>query len=77
VIQLTSRRGCLFDDQSFDVVLSARHLQHLRQNTEKMLLRDRARRRIGPSLSQIRRLAEPADVASGRIPVTKWLPYQW
>ena len=78
VIQLNLEEGlALFDDRSFDVVLQLQTLQHLR-NTEKML---RETARVGRqgivSFPNFAHWPNRLAVLSGRMPVTKTLPYQW
>ena len=78
VIQLNLEEGlALFEDQSFDVVLQLDTLQHLR-NTEKMLRETARVGRIGivafPNFAHWR---NRLHVLSGRMPVTRALPYQW
>ena len=78
VIQLNLEEGlALFEDQSFDVVLQLDTLQNLR-NTETMLLETARVGRIGivtfPNFAHWRNRLR---VASGRMPVTKVLPYEW
>jgi methionine biosynthesis protein MetW len=78
VIQLNLEEGlALFDDASFDVVLQLDTLQHLR-NTET-LLRETARvGRIGVlSFPNFAHWPNRLRVATGRMPVTKALPYEW
>ncbi|MBP6765865.1 MAG: methionine biosynthesis protein MetW [Rubrivivax sp.] len=78
VIQLNLEEGlALFDDRSFDVVLQIDTLQHLR-NTERMLRETARVGRIGivgfPNFAHwVNRLF----VMTGRMPVTRALPYQW
>ena len=78
VLQLNLDDGlALFDDQSFDVVLQLDTLQHLR-NTEKML---RETARVGRSgivsFPNFAHWPNRLQVAAGRMPVTRVLPYQW
>ncbi len=78
VIQFNLEDGlALFEDRSFDVVLQLDTLQHLR-NTEKML---RETARVGHigivSFPNFAHWPNRLRVASGRMPVTKTLPYQW
>ncbi len=78
VIQLNLEEGlAIFDDQSFDVVLQLDTMQHLR-NTESML---RETARVGRagivSFPNFAHWPNRLRVASGRMPVTKALPYQW
>ena len=78
VVQMDLEQGlALFDDHSFDVVLQLETLQHLR-NTERML-REMARvGRIGiVSFPNFAHWPNRLRVASGRMPVTKALPYEW
>jgi methionine biosynthesis protein MetW len=78
VIQLNLEEGlALFDDQSFDVVLQLDTLQHLR-NTERMLRETARVGRIGiVSFPNFAHWPNRLRVATGRMPVTKALPYQW
>jgi methionine biosynthesis protein MetW len=78
VIQLNLEEGlALFDDSSFDTVLQIDTLQHLR-NTEAML---RETARVGRtgivSFPNFAHWPNRLRVATGRMPVTKALPYQW
>ncbi|CAN5863231.1 methionine biosynthesis protein MetW [soil metagenome] len=78
VIQLNLEEGlALFEDQSFDVVLQLDTLQHLR-NTEKMLRETARVGRIGVvSFPNFAHWPNRVQVAAGRMPVTRVLPYQW
>ena len=78
VVQLNLEEGlALFDDASFDVVLQLQTLQHLR-NTEHMLRETARVGRIGiVSFPNFAHWPNRLRVASGRMPVTKALPYQW
>ncbi len=78
VIQLNLEEGlALFEDRSFDVVLQLDTLQHLR-NTEKMLRETARVGRIGiVSFPNFAHWPNRLRVASGRMPVTKALPYEW
>ncbi len=78
VIQLNLEEGlALFDDQSFDVVLQLDTLQHLR-NTEKMLQETARVGRIGVvAFPNFAHWPNRLQVAAGRMPVTRVLPYQW
>ena len=78
VVQLNLEEGlALFDDASFDVVLQLQTLQHLR-NTEYMLRETARVGRIGiVSFPNFAHWPNRLRVASGRMPVTKALPYQW
>jgi methionine biosynthesis protein MetW len=78
VVQLNLEEGlALFEDQSFDVVLQIETLQHLR-NTERML---RETARVGRagivSFPNFAHWPNRLQVAAGRMPVTRVLPYQW
>ncbi|HEX3140406.1 MAG TPA: methionine biosynthesis protein MetW [Rhizobacter sp.] len=78
VIQLNLEDGlAIFEDQSFDVVLQLDTMQHLR-HTER-LLRETARvGRIGViSFPNFAHWPNRLRVVTGRMPVTKALPYQW
>ena len=78
VIQLNLEEGlALFEDQSFDVVLQLDTLQHLR-NTEKMLRETARVGRIGiVSFPNFAHWPNRLQIAAGRMPVTRVLPYQW
>jgi len=78
VIQLNLEEGlALFEDQSFDVVLQLDTLQHLR-NTEKMLFETARVGRVGiVSFPNFAHWPNRVSVFTGRMPVTKVLPYQW
>ena len=78
VIQANLEDGlALFEDKSFDVVLQLDTLQHLR-NTEKMLRETARVGRIGiVSFPNFAHWPNRLRVASGRMPVTKVLPYEW
>jgi len=78
VIQLNLEDGlALFEDQSFDVVLQIETLQHLR-NTETMLRETARVGRVGiVSFPNFAHWPNRVQVAAGRMPVTRVLPYQW
>ena len=78
VVQLNLEDGlALFEDRSFDVVLQLQTLQHLR-NTERMLRETARVGRIGiVSFPNFAHWPNRVRVASGRMPVTKALPYEW
>jgi len=78
VLQLNLEEGlALFEDRSFDVVLQLDTLQHLR-NTEDMLRETARVGRLGVvSFPNFAHWPNRLRVASGRMPVTKALPYQW
>jgi methionine biosynthesis protein MetW len=78
VIQLNLEEGlAMFEDQSFDVVLQLDTMQHLR-NTEKMLRETARVGRIGiVSFPNFAHWPNRVRVATGRMPVTKALPYEW
>ena len=78
VIQLNLEEGlALFEDRSFDVVLQLDTLQHLR-NTEGMLRETARVGRVGiVSFPNFAHWPNRLHVASGRMPVTRVLPYQW
>ena len=78
VIQLNLEEGlALFEDRSFDVVLQLDTLQHLR-NTERMLRETARVGRIGiVSFPNFAHWPNRLRVASGRMPVTRALPYEW
>jgi methionine biosynthesis protein MetW len=78
VLQLNLEEGLkLFDDASFDVVLQLETLQHLR-NAETML---RETARVGRtgivSFPNFAHWPNRVRVATGRMPVTKAMPYEW
>ncbi len=78
VIQLNLEEGlAIFEDQSFDVVLQLETLQNLR-NTEAML---RETARVGRtgivSFPNFAHWPNRLQVLTGRMPVTRVLPYQW
>ncbi len=77
-IQLNLDDGlALFDDRSFDVVLQLDTLQHLR-NTERMLRETARVGRIGiVSFPNFAHWPNRLHVLTGRMPVTRTLPYQW
>ncbi|KPF51205.1 methionine biosynthesis protein MetW [beta proteobacterium AAP121] len=78
VIQLNLDEGlALFEDRSFDVVLQLDTLQHLR-NTEKMLRETARVGRIGiVSFPNFAHWPNRLHVLTGRMPVTRALPYEW
>ena len=78
VIQLNLDDGlALFGDRSFDVVLQLDTLQHLR-NSEKMLRETARVGRIGiVSFPNFAHWPNRLQVLTGRMPVTRVLPYQW
>ena len=78
VIQLNLEEGlALFDDHSFDVVLQLDTLQHLR-NTQRMLQETARVGRIGiVSFPNFAHWPNRLRVATGRMPVTKAMPYEW
>jgi methionine biosynthesis protein MetW len=78
VIQLNLEEGLsMFEDRSFDVVLQLDTLQHLR-NTERMLMETARVGRVGiVSFPNFAHWANRLRIASGRMPVTKALPYEW
>ena len=78
VIQLNLEEGlALFDDASFDVVLQLDTLQHLR-NTAHMLRETARVGRIGiVSFPNFAHWPNRVRVATGRMPVTRALPYEW
>jgi methionine biosynthesis protein MetW len=77
-VQLNLEEGlALFDDRSFDVVLQLETLQHLR-NTERMLQETARVGRIGiVSFPNFAHWPNRLSVMTGRMPVTKALPYEW
>ena len=78
VLQLNLEEGlALFEDQSFDVVLQLDTLQHLR-NTAHMLRETARVGRIGiVSFPNFAHWPNRLRVATGRMPVTRALPYEW
>lgn len=78
VIQLNLEEGlAIFEDQSFDVVLQLETLQNLR-NTEAMLRETARVGRLGiVSFPNFAHWPNRLQVLSGRMPVTRVLPYQW
>jgi methionine biosynthesis protein MetW len=78
VLQLNLEEGlALFDDASFDVVLQLETLQHLR-NAETMLRETARVGRIGiVSFPNFAHWPNRLRVATGRMPVTKAMPYEW
>ncbi len=78
VIQLNLEEGlALFEDKSFDVVLQLDTLQHLR-NTETMLRETARVGRVGiVSFPNFAHWPNRLRVVSGRMPVTRTLPYEW
>jgi methionine biosynthesis protein MetW len=78
VIQLNLEDGlAMFEDQSFDVVLQLDTMQHLR-NTERMLRETARVGRVGiVSFPNFAHWRNRLHIASGRMPVTRALPYEW
>ena len=78
VIQLNLDQGLrMFDDQSFDVVLQIDTLQHLR-NAQTMLLETLRVGRMGIiTFPNFAHWFNRWRVLTGRMPVTRKLPYQW
>jgi methionine biosynthesis protein MetW len=78
VIQLNLDQGlAMFDDASFDVVLQIDTLQHLR-NAEVMLRETVRVGRVGiVAFPNFAHWPNRWSVLTGRMPVTKRLPYQW
>ena len=78
VIQLNLEEGlAIFEDQSFDVVLQLDTLQHIR-HTEAMLRETARVGRIGiVSFPNFAHWPNRLQVAFGRMPVTRVLPYEW
>jgi methionine biosynthesis protein MetW len=78
VIQLNLDQGLrMFDDQSFDVVLQIDTLQHLR-NAQTMLLETLRVGRMGIiTFPNFAHWFNRWSVLTGRMPVTRKLPYQW
>jgi len=67
----------MFEDQSFDVVLQLDTMQHLR-NTERMLRETVRVGRVGiVSFPNFAHWPNRLRVVSGRMPITKALPYEW
>ena len=77
-IQLNLEDGlAIFEDQSFDVVLQLDTMQHLRQ-TERMLRETARVGRIGiVSFPNFAHWPNRLRIVTGRMPVTKALPYEW
>jgi methionine biosynthesis protein MetW len=78
VIQLNLDEGlALFGDASFDVVLQIDTLQHLR-NAEVMLRETARVGRVGVvAFPNFAHWPNRLSVLTGRMPVTRRLPYQW
>jgi methionine biosynthesis protein MetW len=78
VIQLNLDQGLrMFADQSFDVVLQIDTLQHLR-NAQTMLLETLRVGRMGIiTFPNFAHWFNRWSVLTGRMPVTRKLPYQW
>ena len=78
VIQLNLDQGLsMFADHSFDVVLQIDTLQHLR-NAQTMLLETLRVGRMGiVTFPNFAHWFNRLSVLTGRMPVTKKLPYQW
>jgi methionine biosynthesis protein MetW len=78
VLQLDLEEGLsMFGDHSFDIVLQLDTMQHLR-NTERMLRETARVGRIGiVSFPNFAHWPNRLRIATGRMPVTKTLPYQW
>jgi methionine biosynthesis protein MetW len=78
VIQLNLEDGlAMFEDQSFDVVLQLDTMQHLK-NTERMLRETARVGRIGiVSFPNFAHWPNRLRIVTGRMPVTKTLPYEW
>ena len=78
VIQLNLDQGLrMFDDQSFDVVLQIDTLQNLR-NAQTMLLETLRVGRMGIiTFPNFAHWFNRWSVLTGRMPVTRKLPYQW
>jgi methionine biosynthesis protein MetW len=78
VVQLNLEEGlATFEDQSFDIVLQLDTMQHLR-NTERMLRETARVGRVGiVSFPNFAHWPNRLRIATGRMPVTKALPYEW
>lgn len=78
VIQRNLEEGLsIFEDQSFDVVLQLETLQHLR-NAEAMLKETARVGKIGiVSFPNFAHWPNRLQVLTGRMPVTRALPYEW
>ncbi|HEY2930091.1 methionine biosynthesis protein MetW [Piscinibacter sp.] len=78
VIQLNLEEGlAIFEDQSFDVVLQLDTMQHLR-HTERMLRETARVGRLGiVSFPNFAHWPNRLRIVTGRMPVTKTLPYEW
>lgn len=78
VIQRNLEEGLsIFEDQSFDVVLQLETLQHLR-NAQAMLKETARVGKIGiVSFPNFAHWPNRLQVLTGRMPVTRALPYEW
>ena len=78
VIQRNLEEGLsIFEDQSFDVVLQLETLQHLR-NAEAMLKETARVGKMGiVSFPNFAHWPNRLQVLTGRMPVTRALPYEW
>ena len=78
VIQRNLEEGLsIFEDQSFDVVLQLETLQHLR-NAEAMLKETARVGKLGiVSFPNFAHWPNRLQVLTGRMPVTRALPYEW
>ena len=78
VIQRNLEEGLsIFEDQSFDVVLQLETLQHLR-NAQQMLKETARVGKIGiVSFPNFAHWPNRLQVLTGRMPVTRALPYEW
>ncbi len=78
VIQRNLEEGLsIFEEQSFDVVLQLETLQHLR-NAEQMLKETARVGKIGiVSFPNFAHWPNRLQVLTGRMPVTRALPYEW
>jgi methionine biosynthesis protein MetW len=77
-IQLNLEDGLsMFEDQSFDIVLQLDTMQHLR-HTERMLRETARVGRVGiVSFPNFAHWPNRLRIVTGRMPVTKALPYEW
>ena len=78
VIQRNLEEGLsIFEDQTFDVVLQLETLQHLR-NAEQMLKETARVGKMGiVSFPNFAHWPNRLQVLTGRMPVTRALPYEW
>jgi methionine biosynthesis protein MetW len=78
VLQLDLEKGlAMFDDASFDVVLQLQTLQQVRHAEDMLRETVRVGRRGIVSFPNFAHWPNRLQVALGRMPVTRTLPYQW